>query len=192
MHEEKRTGRTSCPELQAQLHAQAPQGQTCPGEKQQDLNFGLRDSSVGYSQDKKDMVTHLSVLSVQHCPTSPVCHSARCLGENTCLVPSNYGHPLMCQRLRSLLKRGRTNFLGKSLSLEIWRWLAKFQFLLSQLCSWESWCHHCLAKGSWGHLVPVPMWCLSLGHAGTEQQPQHFSTSMGREWAAAFQKFSFT
>lgn len=115
-----------------------------------------------------------------------------CLRENTCLVPRTYSHPLMCQRLMSLLKHGRTNFLGKFLSLEIWRRPAKFQFLLSQLCSWESWCHHCLTTGSWGHLVPVSMWGLSLRHAGTEQQPQHFNTSMGREWAAAFQKFSFT
>lgn len=39
VHEEKRTGGTSCPELQAQLHAQDTQGQTCPGEKQQDFSF---------------------------------------------------------------------------------------------------------------------------------------------------------
>lgn len=50
LHEEKRTGVISCPELQAQLHAQATQGQTCPGEKQQHLSFDLRDSSVGYSK----------------------------------------------------------------------------------------------------------------------------------------------
>lgn len=96
VHKEKKTGGASCPELQAQLHAQATQGQTCPGEKHQDLNFGLRDSSVGYSQDKRDLVTHLPVLSVQHFPTSPLCHSARCLWENTSLVPCTYSHPLKC------------------------------------------------------------------------------------------------
>lgn len=92
---------------------------------------------------------------------------------------------LWCARLRPLLKHGRTNFLGRFLSLEIgqkWGWPAKFHFLLSPLCSWESWCYHCLVKGSWGHLVPVPTWCPSLGQlrhrAGTEQQPQHFNTTM--------------
>lgn len=138
---------------------------------------------------------HLPVLSVQHFPTSPMCHSARCLWESTCLVPCTYSRPLMCQRLRSLLKHGQTNFPGKFLSLEIGQnegvtskisISAVTVVLLRKLV---------LSLPRLGHLVPVPTWCQSLGQL---RHPQSSSLSIstppcwGREWAATFQKLSFT
>lgn len=126
-----------------------------PWGKQRDLSFGL----------KQGLATH---LSAQGFPTSPTCRSAWCLRESTCLVTCAHSHRLMCRSLRSLFKHGRTKLLGRFLpwggrtKMEA-KGLAKFQLLLSQWCSWESWWHCYLAKGSRGHQLPVPAQCLLLG-----------------------------
>lgn len=86
-------------------------GQTSQ-EKQQDLDFGFGESSVGYSWHRQGLATLLSVLLVQGFPTSPMCCSAWCLQKNTHLVTCTYSHHLMCWSLRSLFKHSRTNVLG--------------------------------------------------------------------------------
>lgn len=70
------------------------------------------------------MVTHLSVPSV--CPISAAlpylttCHSASCLWGNTCFLSEKYLQPSFdVPEAQSLLKHGRTNFLGEFLPLEI-------------------------------------------------------------------------
>lgn len=159
-----------------------------PWEKQRDLSFGL----------KQGLATH---LSAQGFPTSPTCCSAWCLRENTCLVTCTHSHHLMCQSLRSLFKHGRTKFLGRFLpwggrtKMEA-KGLAEFQLLLSQWCSWESWWHCYLSKGSQGHQLPVPVQCLLPGSWGM----LGYSSSLNiltpprwvREQAATLQMFSFT
>lgn len=163
---------------QAQLHAQAPLGQTCPGENSRTSTFV---SEISVWATVKTSKIWLPICLSYQCSTSlpHLCATLPGASEKTPVWFHTPTAILWCAR-GSGPCLGRTNFVGKFLSLEIgqkWRWPAKFQCLLSQLCSWESWCYHCLPKGSRGHLEPVPMVSLSLGHASTEQ-PQHFNTSM--------------
>lgn len=111
----------------------------------------------------------------------------------------------MCQRLRSLLKYGRTNFLGKFLSLEIGismrdrtkiKVTNRFSVSAVTVVSLRKLvlplpCQEVLRSlSACSHVVPV---LGQLRHASTEQHPQHVNTSMqGEGGSCCFSKFSFT
>lgn len=135
------------------------------------------------------MVTHLSVPSV--CPISAalpyltMCHSASCLWGNTCFLPEKYLQPSFdVPEAQSLLKHGRTNFLGEFLPLEIGQKMkitskisvSAVTVVLLRKVVLPVPCQRVLRSlSACSHVVPVTG---QLRHAGTEQQPQHFNTSM--------------
>lgn len=113
VHKEKRTGGTSCPQLQAQLRARAARWQTSPGETAGPWLWPQARSGYASVCPVGAGLSYLPCVPL--CPTPPRKHPS-CY---TYLQPS-----LMCRTLRSLIKHSRTNFLGRFLP---WRGRTKME-----------------------------------------------------------------